>query len=376
MFTTGSKLFIGGTVLAAAGALIYGITQTDSILGVIGLVSAAAALAFLMGINFWVRDSNVSATDTAALTTAAAAHATPPRSLWPMVGALGAALIPVGLIVGRAITWAAIIVILIATVEWMVQSWSERASGDTAYNNSIRKRIMHPLELPVLGALGLGVIIFSFSRIMLYLPTAAGAIAFGALASVMLLFGALIAAKRDVARSFVATLCTIGALGIVGAGVTSAVAGGREVPKHELPSISEGTCGADLSEADQRASENIAAKSNPAAVIVLQDGKLHAEVIGIIGAQQSVTLPRSANSFIRFVNRDPGRYRMVVDLGSDSVDVNGTQTKVPLQKCTQAVRQNGTQFIVVKPPRPSFSSDTPFTFAVPGISGAITIEVP
>ena len=96
----------------------------------------------------------------------------------------------------------------------------------------------------------------------------------------------------------------------------------------------------------------------------------------MIGPQQTVTLPRSSHSFVRFVNRDPGTHRMVVDLGSDSVDVNGTQTKVPLQKCTQAVRQNGTQFIVVQPPRPSFSSDTPFTFTVPGISGAVTIEVP
>ncbi len=376
MFTTGSKLFIGGTVLAVAGALIYGITQTDSTLGVLGLVSAASALAFLMGINFWVRDSNVAASDAGAMATAAAAHETPPRSLWPLVGALGVGLIPVGLIVGRAITWMAVIVILIATVEWMVQSWSERASGDVAYNNSIRKRIMHPLELPVLGALGLGVVIYSFSRIMLHLPAAAGAIAFGAVASIVLLFGALIAAKRDVARSFVAALCTIGALGIVGAGVSSAVAGGREIPKHELPSISEGTCGAELSEADQKASENVAGKSNPAAVIVLQGGTLHAEVIGVIGPQQTVTLPRSLRSFVRFVNRDVGRYRLLVDLGSDSVDVNGTQTKVPLQKCTQAVRQNGTQFIVVQPPRPSFSSDTPFTFTVPGISGAVTIEVP
>ena len=376
MFTTGSKLFIGGTVLAVAGALIFGITQSDSVLGTLGLVSAAVALAFLMGINVWVRDSNVSATDTAALATAAANHETPPRSIWPMVGALGAGLIPVGLIVGRAITWMAVIVILIAAVEWMVQSWSERASGDVSYNNSIRKRIMHPLELPVLGALGLGVIIYSFSRIMLYLPVAAGAIAFGAVASVVLLFGALLAAKRDVARSFVAALCTIGALGIVGAGVSSAFAGGREVPKHELPSISEGSCGAELTEADHNASENIAAKSNPAAVIVLQDGKLHAEVIGVIGPQQTITLPRSLNSFIRFVNRDPGTYRMLVDLGVDVVDVNGTQTKVPLQKCTQAVRQGGTQFIIVRPPRPSFSSDTPFTLTVPGVSSAITIEVP
>ncbi|CAB4870014.1 unannotated protein [freshwater metagenome] len=376
MFTTGSKLFIGATTLAVVGALIFGITQSDSKLGTIGLVSAAIALVFLMGINFWVRDSNVSPTDTAALTTAPASHEAPPRSMWPMVAALGVALIPVGLVVGRAITWMAVIVILVATVEWMVQSWSERASADSAYNASIRKRIMHPLELPVLGALGLGLIIFSFSRIMLRLPAAAGAIAFGAVASIVLLFGSLLAAKRTVGRSVVGTLCTIGAVGIIGFGVTSAIAGGREIVKHEIPSFAEGTCGTEHGEADHNASRAIALKSNLAATIVLQNGTLHADVIGVIGAKTTITLGRSTNSYIRFVNLDDDKHRLVADLGVDEVNINGTATKVPQQSCTQAVGKDGAQFLVLRPTRPSFSSTTPFTLSVPGVDSTITIEVP
>jgi hypothetical protein len=292
------------------------------------------------------------------------------------VGALGAALVPVGLVVGRAITWMAVIVMIIATVEWMVQGWSERASGDAAYNATIRRRIMHPLELPILGALGLGVIIFSFSRIMLRLPAAAGAIAFGAVASIVLLFGALLATRRNVGRSLVITLCSIGAVGIVGAGVSSAIAGGREIIKHELPSFDTGTCGTEHGEADAKSSRALAAKSNLAANIVLQNGKLRADVIGVIGAQQTVTLPRSSYSYVRFTNLDSGKFRLVADLGSEVVDANGTVTKTPLRSCTQAVGKDGTQFLVVRPPRPSISSDTPFTFSVPGVNGVITIEVP
>src|SRR5215510_9706394 len=111
MFTTGSKLFIGATSLAVIGALVYGITQEDSTLGVIGLVAAAVALAFLTGINFWVRDCNVSAMDTAGIETCSAAQRSPSRSMWPLVGAFGGAVIPVGLVVGRAIVWAGIIII-------------------------------------------------------------------------------------------------------------------------------------------------------------------------------------------------------------------------------------------------------------------------
>lgn len=376
MFTTGSKLFIGATVLGLAGTLIYGVTQDNSKLGTIGLVSATLALLFVMGMNLWVRDSNVSATDTSSIATSPAAQPTPARSMWPLFAALAVALVPVGLVIGRGITWIAVIVILIATVEWMVLGWSERASGDVAYNASVRKRVMHPLELPILGALGLGVIIFSFSRIMLRLPSTAGAIAFGAVAAVVLLFGSLLATRRSVGHSLVAALCSIGAIGIVGAGVASAIAGEREIPSHELPSYAEGTCGADEGEADDHASRAVASKSNLTATVVLKDGALHAEVIGVIGDQQSVTLPRSGNSYVRFVNLDPEAHRLVVDLGAENVVVNGTDTKRPEQLCTQAVGKDGAQFIVVRPTRPSASSDTPFTFSVPGIDGSVTIVVP
>ena len=60
--------------------------------------------------------------------------------------------------------------LLAATAEWMVQAWSERASADQAYNTEVRERIALPLEFPILAAVGVGVIIYSFSRVMLGLP--------------------------------------------------------------------------------------------------------------------------------------------------------------------------------------------------------------
>ncbi len=58
MFTTGTKFLIGSTVIASIAALAYGLTQ-DGIMGTVGLVSAALALAFLSGVNIYTRDSNV-----------------------------------------------------------------------------------------------------------------------------------------------------------------------------------------------------------------------------------------------------------------------------------------------------------------------------
>ena len=58
MFTTGTKFLIGSTVVASLAALAYGVTQ-DGVMGTIGLISAALALAFLAGVNIYTRDSNV-----------------------------------------------------------------------------------------------------------------------------------------------------------------------------------------------------------------------------------------------------------------------------------------------------------------------------
>ncbi|MCU1365997.1 MAG: hypothetical protein JWN39_1636 [Ilumatobacteraceae bacterium] len=376
MFTTGSKLFLGGTVLSLAATLIYGATEGGGPLGTLGLVSVTIVFAFLTGINFWVRDSNVSSMDTAGIESSAAAHAAPGRSMWPLIGGAGAALLPVGLIVGFAITWVALIVLMIATVEWMVQAWSEGASSDPVYNLGIRRRILHPMELPVLGAVGLGLIIFSFSRIMLHVPAAAGAIIFGCIAAGVVLFGSLIATKRTVARSLVVALCTVGGVGVVGAGVASAVAGGRHIAKHEIPSYAEGTCGAETSgESDDKSSRAIAAKSNLAATIILENGKLRADVAGVVGNPDVVTVPRSANSFIRFKNLDHGKFRLVVNLGKEVVDPKAaTLTYREVKECTQAVEEGGDQFIILKPVTPSPrdpSAPDQFSFSVPGVDSAV-----
>ena len=150
MFPAGSRLLIGATVLTALVATIYGVTNGGS-LGTTGLISAACGLAVLTAINLYTRDADVSAMDSAALTDSAAAHRAPWPSLWPAVGALGALLVVVGLVTYPVVFVLGIVALLAATVEWMLQAWSERASGDETYNSEVRQRFAHPAEFPVLG---------------------------------------------------------------------------------------------------------------------------------------------------------------------------------------------------------------------------------
>ena len=113
MFTTGSKLLIGSAVLATLAAVVYGVTQVDS-LGIVGLVSAALALSFLAGVNVWARDSNVSAMDTSAVATAEAADDPPGASIWPMVFAVGAATVMLGLVTQQSIFTIGIVILFAA----------------------------------------------------------------------------------------------------------------------------------------------------------------------------------------------------------------------------------------------------------------------
>ena len=193
MFTTGSRLLVGGAVLATVAAVVYGLTQEGS-LGTVGLISAAFALAFLAGVNMYTRDADVSAMDPAATTMSAAAAPAPGPSMWPLVGALGAMLLVVGLV-----TYP--VVFMFGLVAHPGRGGRVDGAGveragvgrRTAYNAEVRGRIAHPLEFPLLGAVGIGIVIYSFSRIMLFLSKTGGPAVFAVIAALILLVGFVLA---------------------------------------------------------------------------------------------------------------------------------------------------------------------------------------
>ena len=151
-------------------AVAYGIAQGGA-LGTIGLISAALALAVLAGLNVYVRDSNVSAMDTAAFESSAAAQATARPSLWPLLVALGATSLTLGLVLTPAFFFIGVVLMLAGGVEWLFQGWSERASADEGYNADVRDQMADPMELPVAGAIIAAIVIYSFSRVMLGVPS-------------------------------------------------------------------------------------------------------------------------------------------------------------------------------------------------------------
>ena len=380
MFTTGSKLFIGATTVALAGAIVFGVfTGGDtSWTATIGLISCAIALAFLMGVNFFMRDSNVSAMQSDATVSSSAALPAPGASMWPAIGAVGAGLIVLGLVTAPVVFKGGIVVVLAAMVEWMVQGWSERASSDAEYNASLRKRILHPLEFPVLAAVGLAVIIYSFSRILLALSTRAGPAVVASLAALVLVGGFLFASRASLKKSLVVGVCTVAGLGLVSTGAVMAIDGERHIEEHVIIENDPSICASnDETEADHNASQTVAAKSNVAATVVFKDGQLYAQVIGIAEPQRTITLPLGNPSNIMFRNLSDEDVRLTANLGSFQTDVNGTAVTQKPVTCTTLVEPDGRQFMTLKFVKSSRWTDEPYTLVVPGVEGAsIEIVVP
>ena len=365
MIPTGSRLLIGAAVLATAGAVIYGVTQRGSI-GTTGLIFAAVALAFLAGVNLCFRDSDVSAMDPTAATQSAAAAPPPSPTLWPLLGAVGAVLVVVGVVSYPVVFIFGIIAMIAAAAEWMVQAWSERASADGGFNAVVRARISHPLEFPVLAAVGAGIIIYSFSRIMLLLSKTSGPVLFSVIAVLILISGFIIAFRPSIRNGAIATVAVIAALGLIAGGAAAALEGERELHPHETTDdlASLGECDTpDETEADENASQSLADKAS------------------IAGEQGTFVVTRANPTNIRFVNDSSEDRRLVLDLGSKpALDADGNAiegTRVPNQICTALVEDGGSQFLSFSIPVASEYSDQPYRFMVPGVEGAeVAVEVP
>lgn len=365
MFTPGSKYFLGlaGFSTAFMIAYIAVVDQWDG--GATALASIACAAGLLAGLSLFNRDGDVKVGDTSAAANAAPVGA----SLWPLVATIGVVLLAVGLITHEIVFLLGLVAIAAAFIEWVVQSWSESASSDTAFNNEARGRVLHPLEFPVLAAVGLGVIIVSFSRIMLAVSRDVGAITFIVVASLVLFVGSVFALKPNMKKTLVAGICTIGAVGIVAGGIAGASNGKRAelVEAAEEGHYSHKECGAEKSKYfDKNAEKTISARSNPIATIELVDGKLQARELGVEGYTQKITVPRANDSTVIFRNKSNGEHRLVLFMGTQQVQEGVTEDIVT---CTQMIGPDSEQSLTFKLNKSSYGQEKPFAFTVPGLDG-------
>lgn len=255
MFTTGSKWFFGVAAVALVAAFVYGgATNPNEIgmstltgvltlgykggvgdqFGYVVLMGVAGASAFLGATTAAFRDSSIEA-EAALLGRDTVPDLTAPveGSYWPVVGAFGAGSVVLGLVTTQLLVILGVVVLLAVTFEWGISAWAEKATTDPAANQAIRRQVMMPIEVPVIGALGIAVFVLAVSRMLLALPDIGRYLLFALVPITVMVVAFVLSARPKLNRSVVAGLCVVGALGILAGGVMSAVVGPQPVEEHE-----------------------------------------------------------------------------------------------------------------------------------------------
>jgi hypothetical protein len=243
MITIGTKWFVGLAIACLVLAAAYGWSTGGDGLGPVslgykggvgdhlgyGLLVTAGLLAILQALVLTaVRDADPQAQAQVAGVESVPAVRPAGVSYWPPVTAFGVGLVLVGLVSEPLLVVFGLIVVGVVLVEWTIQTWADHATGDPETNRRIRNRFMNPVEYPAAGALAVGLVIISFSRVLLAMSSLGAVWVAGVLGGVVLLLGWLVAARPKTSSNFVVGLLLVGAIVTIGLGVAGGVAGERE----------------------------------------------------------------------------------------------------------------------------------------------------
>ncbi len=247
MFTTGFKFFFGLCLALAVAAVVYGYTTGGTHVGPMslgwkggvgdhlgyGVLTALSSVAGFIGlvlITFRDADPDAQANYLGTDTIASAPRVT--GSFWPVVGAFGAATMALGLVLHTAVFVAGLALCAVVAIEWSMDAWADRATGDPVANKQLRDRIMAPIEIPALGAGMVAIGVLAISRILLSVSANGAVLAAGLVAVAILGTGALYAAKPRLGKNLVTGIVVVLAVGVLAGGVLAAVEGERDFEIH------------------------------------------------------------------------------------------------------------------------------------------------
>lgn len=257
MFTWGSKYLFGVSLAAFLSALAYGIISGGGLVGVISLgykggvgdhlgyallISASVSSLVLGIVSVIARDGD--AEDMAALAGTERALAVRPPvglSVAAPLAAFGIACLAVGVAVSDSFLFLGMAVLVIVAIEWMVQAWSERATGDDQINDVIRRRILGPIEVPMLAGLAIAVIVLGLSRILLAVSQA-GSVVIASAAATFVFASAVMISKAKAPRAIISAIVTFGAVAVLAGGIVGAVVGERDF-HHDTGGVHSGEGG-------------------------------------------------------------------------------------------------------------------------------------
>jgi hypothetical protein len=234
MFTLGSRFWLAVSAFGAVGWAVYVLSSGGEKFGtlVLGFLAVAAAIPLVATVV--LRDGSVAVEGAGAEAEAAGPRTDATRfpAAWPALAALGAGVVVVGLAAGGALLYVGLAILVVTLFEWMVQGWAERATGDPGANQRLRNQVMYPVEIPALAAIGIGVVVLAFSRMLLALPKAGSTLVAIVVASAILGVAVLLASRPRLSSSLMTGVVVAGAVALLAGGIVGAVAGEREFEQH------------------------------------------------------------------------------------------------------------------------------------------------
>lgn len=243
MFTWGSKFFFALSTVAIVGAVVYGLVTGGQPIGVISagykggvgdhlgytiLVAAGLASLALGCTTVATRDGDAEAM-AARAGVSTVPDLMPPAgaSIWPPVAAFGVAAVIIGIAVSQAFFILGLAVLFVVGLQWVVLAWSDRATGDAEVNEVIRRRVLGPVEIPMMACLAIAVVAVGISRVFLA-SGKIGAVVAGTIIAVIVFFGAVALSKMDVKRSVMNGIVALGAVLVLAGGIIGAAIGPAE----------------------------------------------------------------------------------------------------------------------------------------------------
>ena len=229
MITTGGRLWFAIAAYGLVAAAVYFLATGGEDGGAVTLLFIAAGALVMGGTSVALRDGEIVAGPEKEPVVVRSALPAP----WPAVGALGAGVTIVGWSTGGILLYVGFGIIGVALLEWMVQGWAERSTADPAYNKALRDRIMFPIEVPVLGLAGLGLVILTFSRLLLALPSKdASTIVAIVVATLITTTAFVVASRPKISSAALSWILAIAAVALLVGGIVGGVSGERKSEEH------------------------------------------------------------------------------------------------------------------------------------------------
>ena len=226
--TVAAKLWFAVAALATVAMAAYLLFSDTEWFGAF-VLGTTATVALLLGVlAVALRDGVVPAD---ASEPVAVVRQTGPAP-WPALGAVGAAVTIVGLAGRNNLLYLGMAILVVTLAEWMIQGWAERATGDPAYNQQLRHRVMSPFEVPILSAIVILTLMISISRVLLAVSKTGSTVIAVAIAVTILLVASLLVARPRIGSSVFAGVLALGAVLMIGAGIAGGIAGERHIEEH------------------------------------------------------------------------------------------------------------------------------------------------